>query len=141
LNDGDLVLVGFDLKKDLDVMYNAYNDKKGVTKEFNFNVLDRVNSLLGGNFNRENFQHQGLYDVKSGAMESYLISMKKHTVNIADLGKEFQFKPWEAIHMEYSYKYLESDIEDISSSTGFEIMENFKDGKGYFVDSLWKVKK
>lgn len=141
LNDGDFVLVGFDLKKDLDILYNAYNDKKGVTKEFNFNVLDRVNSLLGGDFKRENFQHQGLYDVKSGAMESYLISMERQTVRIKDLGMEFHFKPWEAIHMEYSYKYLISDIEDISSSTGFEIMENFKDSNGYFVDSLWKVKK
>ncbi len=141
LNDGDLVLIGYDLKKDLDILYDAYNDKKGVTKEFNFNVLDRINSLLGANFERKNFQHQGLYNVQTGAMESYLISQSKHIVTIEEVGKTFNFEPWEAIHMEYSYKYLESDIESLASSTGFEILKNFKDSKGYFVDSLWQVKK
>lgn len=141
LNDGDLVLIGFDLKKDLDVLYNAYNDKEGITKEFNFNVLDRINQTLGGNFNRENFQHQGLYNIQTGAMESYLISEVEQNVHIEELGKDFHFAPWEPIHMEYSYKYLPSDIESLSSSTGFEILENFKDQKGYYINSLWKVKK
>jgi len=141
LNQDDLVLIGFDLKKDLDVMYDAYNDSKGVTKEFNLNVLDRINRDLGGNFDRANFQHQGLFNVQSGAMESYLISQKKHKVKVEELGKTFYFKSWEPIHMEYSYKFLVSDIEYLAENTGFEIVENFHDSKGYFVDSLWKVKK
>lgn len=141
LNNDDLVLIGFDLKKDLDVLYDAYNDSKGVTKEFNFNVLERINETLGGNFDRKNFQHQGLYNVQTGAMESYLISQVKQKVYISELGREFLFEPWEAIHMEYSYKYLESDIESLAKSTGFEIIEFFTDEKNYFVDALWKVKK
>lgn len=141
LNNDDLVLIGFDLKKDLDILYDAYNDSQGVTKEFNYNVLDRINEMLGGNFDRKNFQHQGLYNVQTGAMESYLISQNHHHVYIEELGKSFEFKPWEAIHMEYSYKYLPSDIEFLAKNTGFEIVENFTDGKGYFIDSLWRVKK
>ncbi len=141
VNDGDYVLIGFDLKKDLDTLYHAYNDSEGVTKEFNFNVLDRINECLGGDFKRENFQHQGLYSVQTGAMESYLISQCHQKVLIKDLDKEFSFKPWEAIHMEYSYKYLESDIEYLATSCGFEIVKNFSDKKGYFVDSLWRAKK
>jgi len=141
LNHGDFVLIGYDLKKDLDVMYDAYNDSKGITKEFNLNVLDRVNSILGADFKRENYQHQGLYDVKSGAMESYLIAQNQHTVSVDDLGKEFSFKPWEPIHMEYSYKYLPTEILDLASSTGFEVLKDFSDSKGYFIDSLWEVRK
>jgi uncharacterized SAM-dependent methyltransferase len=141
LNNDDLLLIGFDLKKDLDVLYNAYNDSKGVTKEFNFNVLDRINKELGGNFDRKNFQHQGLYNIQTGAMESYLVSMIDHDVEIKSLGKSFSFKSWEPIHMEYSYKYLASDIEYLATNTGFEIVENFTDSKGYFIDSLWKVVK
>ncbi len=139
LNDGDLVLIGFDLKKDLDVLYDAYNDKEGITKEFNFNVLDRINDLLKGNFKRENFQHQGLYNIQTGAMESYLISQCQHTVTIDEVGKSFKFEAWEAIHMEYSYKYLQSDIDSLASSTGFKILKNYTDSNGYFVDSLWTV--
>ena len=138
LNPNDVVLIGFDLKKDLDILYDAYNDKKGVTKEFNFNVLDRINKTLNGNFDRKNYQHQGLYNVQTGAMESYLISQCEHEVYIKDLDKSFSFKPWEPLHMEYSYKYLESDIVDYATSTGFEVIENYKDNKGYFVDSLWR---
>lgn len=141
LNKDDLVLIGFDLKKDLDVLYDAYNDSKGVTKEFNYNVLDRINNTLGGNFKRHNFQHQGLYNIQSGAMESYLISQEAHDVYIEELGKSFHFKPWEPIHMEYSYKYLTTDIDYLSTNTGFEIVENFTDSKRYFIDSLWRVKK
>ncbi len=141
LNDGDLLLVGFDLKKDLDVLYYAYNDSEGVTKEFNFNVLDRINLNLGGDFKRENFQHQGLYSVVTGAMESYLISTVSQTVTIKELGKSFDLKPWEPIHMEYSYKYQQSDIEELAAGAGFEIVKGFTDDKGYFIDSLWKVKK
>lgn len=141
LNSGDLVLIGFDLKKDLDVLYNAYNDAAGITKEFNFNVLDRINALLGANFDRRKFQHQGLYNVQNGAMESYLISREAQLVSVRELGKEFKFEPWEAIHMEYSYKYLESDVEELASSTGFTILENFYDSQRYFMDSLWEVKK
>lgn len=141
LNADDLVLIGFDLKKDLDILYDAYNDSKGVTKEFNFNVLDRINEVLGGNFDRKNFQHQGLYNIQSGAMESYLISQSAHKVKIQELDKEFTFEPWEAIHMEYSYKYLESDIEDLASSTGFQIVENYSDVQSFYIDSLWRVRK
>lgn len=141
LNDGDFVLIGFDLKKDLDVRYDAYNDKKGITKEFNFNVLDRINEVLGGDFDRTQFQHQGLYNVQTGAMESYLISQAKQTVRLKELDKQFVFKPWEAIHMEYSYKYLRDDISNLAESTGFEIVENFTDEKSYFIDSFWRVKK
>ncbi len=141
LNPGDYVLIGFDLKKDLDVLYNAYNDSKGVTKEFNFNVLDRINSLLGANFDRRNFQHQGLYNVQTGAMESYLISQCKHEVLIDSVGKSFKFQPWEAIHMEYSYKYLDLDVSNLAKDAGYEIKGNFYDNNKFFMDSLWEVKK
>ena len=97
--------------------------------------------MTSAHFDRKDFQHQGLYNIQSGAMESYLISMREHQVEIKDLGKSFSFKPWEAIHMEYSYKYLHSDIEYLAKNTGFEIVNNYQDSKGYFVDSLWRVVK
>src|SRR4029078_6892556 len=36
---GDLLLIGFDLKKDLSILLPAYDDAAGVTREFNFNLL------------------------------------------------------------------------------------------------------
>ncbi len=141
LNPGDYVLIGFDLKKDLNILHAAYNDSKGVTSEFNLNLLTRLNETLDANFNRETFHHQGIYNVQLGAMESYLISKVKQTVKVGALDKEFHFKPWEGIHTEYSYKYTQYEIEMIAKDTGYEVVNHLFDSKHYFVDSVWKVRK
>ena len=48
---------------------------------------------------------------------------------------------YEAIHLEYSFKYIESDIDFLSEKTGFEVIKNYYDENKYFTDSLWKVLK
>ncbi|MGR3319298.1 MAG: L-histidine N(alpha)-methyltransferase [Candidatus Anammoxibacter sp.] len=141
LNPGDYVLIGFDLKKDLNVLHKAYNDSKGVTSEFNLNLLTRLNNTLGADFDRSAFLHQGIYDVQLGAMESFLISTKEQTVKIDALDKEFSFKPWEGIHTEYSYKYTQSEIETLAADTGYDVANHLYDSKRYFIDSIWQVKK
>ena len=141
LNDRDFAVIGFDLKKDIDLMLRAYNDSKGVTAEFNLNLLRRINRDLGGNFDLSKFQFHSSYDVFTGAMESYLVSKERQTVFIKEISQSFSFEPWEPIHTEYSYKYLESDIRDLAAETGFIIEKQLYDSKKYFVDSIWRVKK
>lgn len=141
LNSGDYVIIGFDLKKKIDIMLKAYNDSKGITSEFNLNLLHRINQELGGNFDLENFRHYASYDVFTGAMESYLVSLRQQTVFIKEIGQTFSFEAWEPIHTEYSYKYLESDVEKLAADTGFIIQEQLFDSKKYFLDSIWLVQK
>jgi dimethylhistidine N-methyltransferase len=141
LNDQDLVMIGFDLKKNLETLNRAYNDSKGVTRQFNLNLLRRINHELDGDFNLEAFEHYSTYDVFTGAVESYLVSLEKQTVFIGAIGQSFKFEPFEPIHTEYSYKYLESDIGYLADETGFVREINLFDSKHWFVDSLWKVKK
>jgi dimethylhistidine N-methyltransferase len=141
LNDGDIVVIGFDLKKDIDLLLWAYNDNKGVTAKFNLNVLERINRELGGEFDISKFRHFGTYDVFSGAMESYLVSLEEQEVFIEGIERSFTFRAWEPIHLEYSYKYLESDIETLAGETGFVVRENMYDSKKYFADSVWEVRK
>lgn len=140
-NDGDYLFIGFDLKKDIQLLLNAYNDSKGVTAEFNLNLLRRINKELGGNFNLEEFKYYSTFDVLSGAIKSYLLSQKKQFVVIEELNRMFSFKSWESIHTESSYKFLVDDIIKLAKKNGFIIIENFFDSKSYFVDSLWQVKK
>ena len=141
LNPDDYVLIGLDLKKDPKVLFPAYNDSEGITREFNLNLLDRLNHELGADFDRSKFTHQGHYNVELGAMESYLISTEDQTVTIKALDKAFELKAWEGIHTEYSYKYIPSDIQTLAQDTGYQVVENFFDSRRYFVDSIWKVKK
>lgn len=139
LRADDHVLVGFDLKKDIDVLLRAYNDSEGVTAQFNLNLLARINRELGGTFDVSRFRHFGTYDVFTGAMKSYLVSLEAQTVWIEALRHAFVFQPWEPVHTEYSYKYLRSDIDALARDTGFSIEANYLDERRWFVDSLWRV--
>ncbi len=141
LNNDDLVLIGFDLRKNTDMMVRAYNDKKGVTAAFNKNLLTRINRELKGNFDLDQFEFYATYDVVEGAIQSYLISKIKQEVFIGELKWLFSLKEKEPIHTESSYKYLTSDIEDMARKNNFEIVDNYFDSNKYFVDSLWKVVK
>lgn len=141
LNPEDLALIGFDLKKDIEVLLHAYNDSQGVTREFNLNLLQRLNRELGADFDLEAFRHFGTYNVVSGAMESYLVSLKAQSVHIEALRSTFHFEPWEPIHTEYSYKYLESDIDSLASFTGFEVIDRRFDDERWYCDAVWRVVK
>jgi L-histidine N-alpha-methyltransferase len=140
LREGDHLLTGFDLKKDIDVLLNAYNDSQGVTSAFNLNLLSRINKELGGNFDLDHWRHFGTYNVFTGAMESYLMSLVKQDVHIEALRTTFTFQSWEPIHTEYSYKYLVDDIENLAEVCGFEGIERYSDPKDWFTDALWAVR-
>ncbi|MFT5430307.1 MAG: L-histidine N-alpha-methyltransferase [Myxococcota bacterium] len=141
LADGDRVLVGFDLKKDIDLLLSAYNDPQGVTGAFNLNLLTRINRELGANFNVDSFRHFGTYNVFSGAMESYLVSLEAQVVTVGALSQSFKFDAWEPIHTEYSYKYLESDIVELAGATGFDLENRFYDRRKWFTNALCRVRK
>ena len=110
LNKQDLLLIGFDLIKNPKILYNAYNDPKGLFEKFNLHLLDRINQKLGGYFIKEFFIHQGHYSPDSRALESYLYSTKKQTVRINALNKDFKFKAWEGMKTEQSCKYTTEQI-------------------------------
>ena len=139
LKQHDLLLMGFDLRKDIEIMVDAYNDSQGVTRDFNLNLLRRINRELGANFDLAKFRHYEPYNVQTGAMESYLISMEDQEVYIKRFDKIFSFKKWEPIFMEHSYKYTVEDIVNLASITGFMVERHFYDDQKLFVDSLWCV--
>lgn len=141
LSDQDVVFIGFDLKKNISVLQHAYNDEKGVTREFNLNLLDRINRELDANFERHKFIHHGFYNPSEGRMESWIISTKPQHVTIGKLQKAFEFEAWEGIHVENSYKYSIKDIRKLAEAIGFAIDKDLIDTKGYFADAIWQVKK
>jgi dimethylhistidine N-methyltransferase len=141
LNDGDYLLTGFDLQKDVHVMSRAYDDSSGVTSKFNLNLLKRINYELGGNFKLDNYQFYSKWDPLASAIQSFLVSTTDQIVNIAELKRTFEFKKWERIHTESSYKFAPENIEQMASDIGFEIVANYYDPNRYFIDSLWRVRK
>jgi L-histidine N-alpha-methyltransferase len=138
LRPGDFVLVGFDLKKDPEILHRAYNDSEGVTRLFNLNLLERINRELGGEFDRGRFAHYGAYNIRKACMESWLVSLENQEVPIHALGRSFSFRAWEGIHVERSHKYDLSQIESFASAAGFRVQQHLFDRRRWFVDSLWQ---
>jgi uncharacterized SAM-dependent methyltransferase len=140
MNEDDLLLTGFDLQKDPRVILRAYDDERGVTAEFNLNLLRRINRELGADFDLDKFSHYAVYRPTECAARSFLISRAEQTVFVEALDRSFRFKAWEPIFMEISQKYSLEMIVDLAGETGFEIKRNFFDTNEYFVDSLWKIR-
>jgi L-histidine N-alpha-methyltransferase len=140
LKSGDYLLIGFDLIKDVRLLERAYNDSAGITREFNLNLLERMNRELGANFDRSKFGHRGCYNHGLNAMESWLISLDEQTVEIGNTGAMFNFRKGEKIHTEYSHKYSVADIQSMAAYTGFSVAGLFFDSRRYFADSLWRVR-
>lgn len=141
MNSNDKLFIGFDLKKDPRVIQDAYNDKHGHTRDFNLNLLNRLNRELGADFNTDNFIHCPLYDPLTGAAKSYLISTINHTVKFKELNTEIKFERWEPIYTEMSQKYDLRMISMLAEKSGFQITCNFFDEKRFFLNSLWALKK
>jgi dimethylhistidine N-methyltransferase len=139
LEPGDLVLVGFDLKKNPDQILAAYSDAAGVTRDFNFNHLLRINRELGANFDIANFQHWPVYHPISGEMKSYLVSKIAHSVFISKIELTVTFSAWEAIDMELSKKFDFEEIEELATLANLKVLNHFTDQQNYFSDTLFLV--
>ncbi len=135
LNKGDVVMIGFDLKKEPNTILNAYNDSNGVTAAFNLNLLHRINRELDADFIVDQFEHYETYDPVSGACRSYLISLQEQQVNVG--GQTFHFLENEPVYMEVSQKFSLEDTRKIACQSGFEPHYNIMDSREWFVDAFW----
>ena len=137
LNRGDILLVGFDLKKNPHTILNAYNDSAGITSSFNLNLLIRMNRELEADFDVLNYQHYQTYDPVSGACKSYLVSLTDQNVHIGN--QAFYFEENELIDMEISQKFSQDDISKLAQDAKFHIIDEIYDSKNWFVDSIWQI--
>ncbi len=135
----DKLFIGFDLMKNPKTICRAYNDKQGITKKFNLNLLKRINRELGADFDINQFDHYNTYNPISGTAKSYIISLKKQVVNISALNKQFSFEAYEAIDVEQSQKYNLKGIEHLAQKTNFTVLEHFFDKRRYYTNSLWEL--
>ncbi len=134
----DKLLVGFDLVKDIDILNAAYNDKQGVTAEFNLNLLNRINKELNGDFNLQNFEHKAYFNSFESRIEMHLVSKQEQTVKVS--GNEFHFKEGETIHTENSYKFTPQMIQTIADAAGLSILKNWNDKNNWFGLYLFSLK-
>ena len=128
--DNGALLIGIDLKKDPAVLHRAYNDREGVTAEFNRNLLTRLNRDFGADFDTRRFEHQAVYDEAAGRIEMRLVSSERQKVTIA--GHTIEFQKGEYLLTEYSHKYGLAEFIEVAQAAGFEFRRSWQDSKEWF---------
>jgi len=141
LQPGDLAIIGIDLKKNPSVIIAAYNDKDKFTREFNLNLLRRINRELKANFDLTKFDHFPIYDPSTGACRSFLISLADQLVSIATESGPvmISFRENEEIFMEISQKYTVGEMESLGENASFCTVNNIFDQKRWFMDTIWEA--
>ncbi|MCB1152187.1 L-histidine N(alpha)-methyltransferase [bacterium] len=123
-------LVGADLEKGTAILEAAYNDKKGVTADFNLNILRRINAELGADFELMHFRHRAFYNRPEGRIEMHLVSTREQEVHVGHA--TFRFAEGETILTEYSHKYRIEDFHALLATVGFVPRQVWTDARNLF---------
>jgi dimethylhistidine N-methyltransferase len=137
LQPGDYLLIGVDLIKPVPQLIAAYDDAHGITAAFNLNILSRVNSELGANFDLRHFQHEARYNDQKQRIEMHLRSKVAQRVVIPGAGCVIDFSVGETIWTESSHKYQLAQLDEMASTNGFQVKSQWTDQEWPFVESLW----
>ena len=132
MKEGDLFLIGLDLKKDAQILENAYNDSKGVTGKFNLNILSRINTELNANFDLAKFEHNSIFNESEGKIEMHLRSLTDQKITISKTNDEIYISRGESIITENSYKFTELEIKSMITNSGLEMLENWYDKQNFY---------
>jgi L-histidine N-alpha-methyltransferase len=135
LHPGDRFLLGTDLRKHRQILEAAYNDSRGVTAEFNRNILRVLNASLGADFDPARFQHRAFYDDELHRIEMRLRSMGAQQVRIPGLSP-ISFEDGEEIRTELSHKYDRGVLEQLAESARLRVTHWFTDPQSQFAVSV-----
>ncbi len=139
LAGGDTLLLGLDLVKPEADLLLAYDDPLGVTAAFNKNVLSRVNTELGGDFDLDGFEHRAVWDPEMSRVEMHLVSRRAQDMSIPAAGCRVHFDAGEHIWTESSYKYDPVAAVDMVEEIGFCCREQWIDGDSRFALTLFEA--
>ncbi|MGE8655646.1 MAG: L-histidine N(alpha)-methyltransferase [Achromobacter sp.] len=127
---GGGLLVGVDRVKPRQVLEPAYDDALHLTAAFNLNLLRHVNSVLGSDFDVNDWSHVALFNSELSRIEMHL--QARHAVTVSWPGDTRHFTAGERIHTENSYKFTPPAFTDLLRRAGFDAIEHWSDARGWF---------
>lgn len=128
----DILLIGFDMVKEKEIIEKAYNDSKKITEKFNKNILNAVNELICTDFNQDDFDHVAFFNEEESRIEMHLRAKKDLEIYSSCYDIKLQINKDESIHTENSYKFTEKNIEELALYSGLEIENIFTDENKWF---------
>nr|MBF0223540.1 L-histidine N(alpha)-methyltransferase [Desulfobulbaceae bacterium] len=143
MSDDDYILLGIDLKKDTDVIESAYGHQPNspihkLSSNLALNGLARINNQLGGNFDLSLFQYHCKYNIGTGSIDIALQSLCHQIVYLSEVDLTVSFAKDELIRVHSSYKYSVQDIEQLASTCGLKILDQWFDKGFLYSVSLFK---
>ncbi|HEX6536038.1 MAG TPA: L-histidine N(alpha)-methyltransferase [Gemmatimonadaceae bacterium] len=135
MRDGDRLLLGADLRKAVPRIEAAYNDRAGITAEFNRNVLRVLNRELGADFDVDAFRHRAIYDRDRHRIEMHLVADAPQQVTVPGVGV-VRIARGESIRTEISTKYDRPAIEAMFAAAGLDLADWRTDPDGLFALAL-----
>ncbi|GAA3272561.1 histidine N-alpha-methyltransferase [Streptomyces lavendulae subsp. lavendulae] len=136
LSPGDALLMGTDLVKDEAVLVAAYDDARGVTAEFNKNVLAVIDRELGADFHTADFAHVAVWNREHEWIEMRLRAREAVTVKVRALDLVVPFEAGEEILTEISAKFRQEGVRKELAEAGLELTQWWTDSAGRFALSL-----
>ena len=131
MEPSDRFLMGADLRKDVAVIEAAYNDSRGVTAEFNRNMLRVLNHELGADFDPDAFEHLAFYERTLHRIEMHLVSTRSQVVEVPGIGA-VAFAPGETVRTEISSKHDRASVAAMFEPAGLRIESWRTDRDGLF---------
>jgi len=132
MRPGDYFLLGADRAKDTGILNAAYNDSRGLTAEFNLNVLRVLNRSMHADFDLNYFDHHAVYEESASRIEMYLISRKQQEIHLKEIGETISLDKGDRILTEISRKFHYAELESILQENGLNIVSHFQPDNRYF---------
>ena len=132
MNLGDTLLIGFDMMKPPGILETAYNDSRGITGQFNRNILNVINNELNANFDQSHFDHIAFFNEDSSRIEMHLQVNRDCSVRIDGIDMQVNFDKGETIHTENSHKFTREMIERMAGQSGLSVQNWYSDSRGWF---------
>ena len=130
LGESSKLLIGMDLIKDVDVLEAAYDDARGVTAEFNLNLLRRINRELGGTFPVGSFRHEARWNDEFARIEMHLVADEALEFEVS--GHHFAMQAGESIHTENSHKFSRRSSNTLLLAGGWTPVARWVDSEERF---------
>jgi L-histidine N-alpha-methyltransferase len=133
---GDRFLLGTDLVKDRARLEAAYNDSRGITAEFNKNVLHVLNRELDADFDPDAFEHVAFWDADNEWIDVRLRSLVEQFIDIRALDMRVHFARNEEMRTEISTKFTRERLAASYADAGLELVAWWTDPDELYALSL-----
>ncbi len=119
----DRLLLGVDLVKDVSILNAAYNDSRGLTADFNRNVLRVISHELDGDIDADAFEHLAYYDEERQRIEMHLVSSRAQWLTLRAADVCAPLAAGEHVLTEISRKFTREDTERMLRQGGMHMRE------------------